>query len=160
MQYSIHSPSPYLHRHSSQLLPGWSRSISSVLVVLQPCPFALIDRTVEIEQSKHQLRQDFVTFGMRVAARLTQMNQLVELFDPRTGWPMLSAPGSLRLDDVAVVHALLGYDRISSGGCSMVLHPVWGNAVYPAILVSSAHPERLEEVVGAIAHPSAPLQPL
>jgi len=118
--------------------------VASILVVLQKSQCALSDRTPETEAQKQQLREQFLKFGGAVVARLGKMGHWAEMFDPQTGWPVLSKPGQLKLDDVAVVQACLGYPLIDKGGCLGLQHPDWGNAVYPSILVSSAHPEIVE----------------
>ncbi len=75
------------------------------------------------------------------------MGHLAEVFDPRTGSPLFSQPGSLRLDDVAVVRSCLGYATCDRYGCSVILHPVWGSAVYPSTLLSSAEPHLVRGVL-------------
>lgn len=151
MQYSVHWAHEFFQTHLEQLLPQWSVPVLSVLVVLQMSQYVLLDKTPETELQKQQLRDQFIHFGRRFAAKLCQMGYLVEVFDPQTGLPLLSEPGQLKLDDVAVVQACLGYQLIDRGGCSTLQHPVWGSAVYPSILVSSAQPEIMESVARAIA---------
>jgi len=140
MEYSVHAPSHFISTHQDKLLPGWSCPVASVLVVLQPCECCLLERTIAAARQKHFLRQQFLTFGYQVAAQLQQMGYQAEVFDPRTGLPLLSKPGLMLLDDVAVAQACLGYPIAHSHGCSIILHPVWGSAVYPSTLVSSAAP--------------------
>lgn len=147
MQYSVHPPSDYILRHQSQLLPTWSQSIASVLVMLQPSQVALPERTLDTEQEKERLRSHFLEQGRAIALKLQQQGHLADLFDPRTGWPMLSPRGNLPLDDVAVARAALGYSTDRYGNCRVILHPNLGTAVYPSTLVSSAS----VAVLGAIA---------
>jgi hypothetical protein len=151
MQYSIHLPNEFILTHLDQLLPGWLIPVVSVLVVLQQCQFPLLDKTPEAEQQKHELRKRFINFACKVALKLHEMGYLVDIFDPRTGWPMLSQPGRLKLDDVAVVQASLGYQLSDRGGCMILEHPAWGSSVYPSILVSSAEPTVVEAVASRIA---------
>ena len=150
MQYSIHSPTEFIHTHLGQLLPGWSLPVLSVLVVLQLCQFALVERTLDTEKYKNQLRQQFMEFGSEIVLQLKAMGHLADMFDPRTGLPVASSPGQLKLDDVAVVRSVLGYSISKNGPCTMLVHPTWGRAVYPSILVSSAPPDLLETVVQSI----------
>jgi hypothetical protein len=147
MQYFVHAPSSFIYTYSKQLLPSWSNPISSVLIVLQRCQFEMLDRTPATVQGKDQLRQQFLDLGNRIALQLKEMNYLSDVFDPKTGFPTLSPPGQLQLDDVAVVRTILGFETITSGGCAIALHPTWKEAVYPAILVSSAHPAVLKQAV-------------
>lgn len=146
-QYSVHTPNTFIQTHLDQLLPGWTAPVLSVLIVLQACPFTLLHKTSETELYKDKLRQQFFRLGVPIAHHLQTLGYLADLFDPQTGWPLLSKPGFVQLDDVAVVQSSLGYARIISGGCAIVEHPEWGHGVYPSILVSSAAPQ----VVAAVA---------
>jgi hypothetical protein len=151
MQYSVHWAHQFLQTHLEQLLPDWSVPVLSILVVLQMSQCVLLDKTPETELHKQRLRERFVKFGRMLAGTLCEMGYLAEVFDPQTGLPLLSTPGELKLDDVAVVQACLGYSLTDSGGCSILHHPVWGSAVYPSVLVSSAHPMIIESIAGAVA---------
>lgn len=146
MQYSVHAPSQYICRHLGKLLPTWSRPAAAVLVVLQPCSCDLSHKTPSTEDQKRTLRERFLQFGYRVAAQLQQLGHLADIFDPCTGLPLLSQPGQLRLDDVAVAQAVLGYEAVDRHGCSVILHPTWGSSVYPSTLLSSAEPGLVERV--------------
>ncbi|MFQ3616152.1 MAG: methylmalonic aciduria and homocystinuria type D protein [Cyanobacteriota bacterium] len=147
MYYSVHPPSDYILQHQARLLPTWSHSIASVLVMLQPSPVALLERTLDSEPEKEKLRSRFLELGRAIAQTLQRQGYLADLFDPRTGWPILSARGTLPLDDVAVARSALGYSTDRYGNCRVILHPRLGTAVYPSTLVSSAP----IDVLGAIA---------
>lgn len=149
MQYSVHLPSAFINQHWQQLLPEWSLPVASVLVMLQRCPIELHNRTTETEIYKDQLRRQFLTAGGTVVWTLQQARHLAAVFDPRTGCPVSSVAGELRLDDVAVVRSLLGY-AIVRGDCSVICHPQWGGAVYPSVLLSSASPPVVEQVAHSI----------
>lgn len=155
MQYSVHSAHQFLHTHLEQLLPEWSVPVLSILVVLQMSHYVLLEKTPETELHKQRLRERFVAFGCTLASTLWEMGYQAEVFDPQTGLPLLSKPGELKLDDVAVVQACLGYSLTDSGGCSVVHHPEWGSAVYPSVVVSSAHPTIIESIAGVVAASSS-----
>lgn len=147
MQCSVHHPSPFIQTHSARLLPTWDRPVASVMVVLQPTECNLADRTPATEAQKQQLRQRFLQVGRAIARHLHEQGHLADLFDPKTGYPVLSQPGSLTLDDVAVVKACLGYPSSTLKECCLVLHPDWGSAVYPSVFMTSAAPEWIERVI-------------
>lgn len=133
--------------------------VQTVLVVLQRCPITLLDRDLATEQQKDRFRQQFLDLGEGIVTSLQAMHYLADLFDPRTGQPLQSAPGSLRLDDVAVVRSLLGYRSCHQGHCALALHPLWGASVYPSILVASAPPELVEQIARqqiVLEHAQAP----
>ncbi|HTL90611.1 MAG TPA: methylmalonic aciduria and homocystinuria type D protein [Leptolyngbya sp.] len=150
IQYSVHPPSHYICQHSEKLLPGWSAPIRSIVVILQPADRELTERCLATELQKQALRSQFIEFGLKVVELLRQLGHLAELFDPKTGFPILSEAGSLRLDDVAVVRSTLGYAIVPVGNCCTIVHPTWGSAVYPSILMSSADSSLVESAVAGL----------
>lgn len=150
MQWSVHPPNPFLQSHLDQLLPGWLEPARSILIVLQQAKQPLLQRTKTTEADKCQLREQFIDLGQQVSDRLQPLGYRCEVFDPRTGLPLFSPPGILHLDDIAVVRATLGYPTLRQGKCQILQHPVWGTAVYPSILVSSAAPEVVESIVAGL----------
>lgn len=150
MHYSVHPPSSFIRSHLDRLLPDWSRPVASVLVVLQPSSCNFLDRTPVTESQKQFLRQNFIELGCQVATKLQQVGHLVAVFDPCTGLPVNHQPGQIGLDDVAVAGACLGYPTMNRYGCSVILHPDWGSAVYPSTLLSTAEPSLVEAVVRVV----------
>jgi Methylmalonic aciduria and homocystinuria type D protein len=150
MQWSVHPPSSFLQSHLDQLLPGWLEPVQSILIVLQHSEQSLLQRTTATEAEKRRLRQRFMRVGHQLITRLKSQNYQAEMFDPRTGLPLFSPPGTLHLDDIAVVRSTLGYPTHRQGECMTIKHPTWGSAVYPSILVSSAPPEALEQSVTSL----------
>jgi len=147
---STHPPSSYIRKYGSQLLPGWDLPIASVLIVIQPCPAEFVERTPENEQFKSELRDRFLTVGCEIARELQKLGYLADLFDPRSGLPIMSPAGQRRLDDVAVVQSVLGYETSDRSGCCVLVHPTLGTAIYPSTLASSALPAALKLVVDKI----------
>jgi Methylmalonic aciduria and homocystinuria type D protein len=148
MQCSLHPPSRFIQTHRANLLPEWSQPVRSLLLVLQPAPIPLVPQTPATEVHKRALRQQFLDFGYAIVQQLQHRGHLADLFDPQTGWPLASRSGSYRLDDVAVVRACLGYDIALVANCAMLIHPTWGQAVYPATVVSSATAEEMAAIGG------------
>jgi hypothetical protein len=150
IQYSVHPPSRFLVSHQAKLLPDWSCPARSMLIVLQPCNCELLERSPTAEAQKRELRRQFFQIGYAIAAQIKRLGHMVAIFDPRTGLPRLARPGALRLDDVAIVQAALGYQSIHSHGCAIAVHPRWGRAVYPSTLVSSIEPALLEQILVSV----------
>jgi hypothetical protein len=69
---------------------------------------------------------------------------------PAQAYPLLSHPGIVPHDDTAVVKALLGYPIIENK-CRVLVHPRWGMAVYPSILLSVAPPTIIKKAIKNIA---------
>ena len=152
LQYSIHQPNAFIHHHRVDLLPDWNVSVQSVMVILQPCSVALNEITPVTEQQKKQLRRRFLYWAKQLIAALHQEGYAADSFDPQTGLPYYSHPGSRTLDDVAVVQSVLGYPLVPSGECRLVEHPIWGCGVFPSIVVSSAPPSVLANITHRLWH--------
>jgi hypothetical protein len=138
VEISIHHPSPYILANRERILPDWKNQSSFwVVIVLQQSDYPLLEKTLEIEAEKELLREKFMRFACDVVFNLRDGGYLTDLFDPRTGYPLLSRPGEIPHDDTAVVKALLNYPIICNQ-CRVLIHPQWGPAVYPSVLVSAA----------------------
>ena len=148
---SIHNPSQYICANCEQILPDWKQQqFLWVIVVLQQSKYPLVEMTGEIETEKEKLREKFIRFGCDVAFNLRDQGYTTDLIDPRTGYPLLSHPGLIPHDDTAVAKALLNYPVIKNK-CCVLVHPQWGTAVYPSVLLSSAPPEVILSVIKSIA---------
>jgi Methylmalonic aciduria and homocystinuria type D protein len=151
VQISIHSPSQYICANRERILPDWNNRLSFwVAIVLQQSQYKLEKRTPEVEAEKERLRETFMRFGCDVAFNLRDRSYFTDLIDPRTGYPLLSRPGRSPHDDTAVVRALLHYPVIQNK-CRVLIHPQWGTAVYPSVLISEAPPIIIEWAIRSIA---------
>lgn len=148
-QYSVHEPSPFMVSHGADLLPDWTVPIASLLVVLQYCPVSLCEVTPKTQYYKDKLRQSFLELSHPLVQQIQQQGYCAEPFDPKTGYPYHSRPGSLSLDDVAVISAVLGYPCLVSGECRLIQHPIWGDGVFPSVIVSTAPPD----ILAALSQP-------
>jgi hypothetical protein len=151
VQISIHNPSQYICANCEQILPDWTQQqFLWVVVVLQQSKYPLLEITADTETEKERLREKFMRFGCDVAFNLRDRGYVTDLIDPRTGYPLLSHPGPVPHDDTAVAKALLDYPVIKNK-CCVLVHPQWGAAVYPSVLLSAASPEIIASVIKAIA---------
>lgn len=159
MQYSVHSPSPFIQRHYSSLLPDWDAVPQSVLIVLQATSQPL-GTSQDITAFKDYWRSRFVAIVAMIVPVLEQAGWRADGFDPKTGYPLRSAAGAQRLDDTAVVKACLGYGDRGWAGCRVVLHPDWADAVYPSVIVTTAPPTILWQYADSLLRcPIAPPVP-
>ena len=151
VEISIHTPSPYICANCEQILPDWKQQqFLWVVVVLQQSKYSLEEMTTETEIEKEKLREKFMRFGCDLAFNLRDRGYLTDLIDPRTGYPLLSHSGLVPHDDTAVAQALLKYPTIENK-CHVLVHPQWGTAVYPSVMLSEAPPDIIESVTKAIA---------
>lgn len=147
VQVYIAAPHQFVIDHQQELLADWNLSPANLILFLQRSSISLKESSLEVAQEKDILRQDFIRFGCNLIFALQDRGYKSDLFDPRTGYPLLTRPGALRLDDNAVVKALLNYPVISYKSCSLIVHPLWGNYVYPSTIVSSAPHSLIESII-------------
>jgi hypothetical protein len=139
----VASPHQFAIEHQKQLLAGWETPISYLILVLQQSSISLKESTFEVAAEKDRLRVEFIRFGCSLIFALQDRGYSSDLFDPRTGYPLL-APQGMTWDDNAVVKALLNYPVVNYQQCSLITHPIWEHHVYPATIATSA-PQALIE---------------
>ena len=143
-EYSIHPPSPFIAKSWRLLLPHWHTPVLSVLVLLQRSPVTLSQSSLQAESIKQSLRDRAIQLLVPLVEQLRTHKYNATLFDPRTGLPYCAGPSGIPLNDVAVVHAVLGYACHQYGQCQCIIHPSWGSRVYPTIMLSSTPPNLLK----------------
>ncbi|MEM7771774.1 MAG: methylmalonic aciduria and homocystinuria type D protein [Cyanobacteria bacterium P01_A01_bin.37] len=154
VQCSVHKPSPFIGTHVQDLLPSWQNDLASVIVILQRCPVSLSRCTVRTEHQKNVLRDRFIHIGNLISHQLQTFGHEAELFDPKSGLPLTSSHGIMHLDDVAVARQSLRYSVSTQGLCTYLVHPIWGNAVYPATLISDAPPITVQRILHNLVLPN------
>ena len=133
----VASPHQFAIEHQQQLLPGWETSLSYLILVLQQSAISLQESTIEVAVEKERLRVEFICFGCNLIFTLRDRGYSSDLFDPRTGYPLL-APPDMTWDDNAAVKALLNYPVVNHQQCSLITHPIWEHYVYPSTIVTTA----------------------
>lgn len=168
VQISVHSPTAYINANRERIFPDWkNQSKIWIIVVLQQSLYSLIKSSPAVELEKQRLRKSFIKFGLELAFTLedTTPPQLeigkqepekcepekyrTDIIDPRTGYPILSRPGEISHDDTATVKALLNYPIIYNR-CRVLVHPEWGTAVYPSIMISTAPPQKIMAAISDV----------
>ena len=147
IQIYINSPSQFIIDQQRQLLPTWDNAIANVVIILQKSRFSLDQNHPKVIEEKNFLREQFLRFGCNLIFQLRDAKDESDLFDPRCGFPLISTPGKMILNDNAVVNALLGFSLSNYQHCSLLSHPQWGTAIYPATIVSTASWTKLESAL-------------
>ena len=147
VQVNIAFPSQFVLDCQQQLLPDWNVTISYLILFLQQSVVSLASQSDRVALEKDRLRAKFIFVGSSLILELQNRGYQSDLFDPRTGYPFFTRSG-LALDDNAVVKAILNYPVTSSGQCSVITHPTWGNNVYPSTIATSAP---LEVIVSSLS---------
>ncbi|MEM9508514.1 MAG: methylmalonic aciduria and homocystinuria type D protein [Cyanobacteria bacterium P01_E01_bin.35] len=149
IEICITPPHQFARHHQRQLLPGWDTSLSYLIFILQRSSISFQETTFEVALEKNRLRARFIRLGCSLSFALQQQKYLSDLFDPLTGRPFLGNSG-LTWDDNAAVSALLNYPVISYQNCTLLLHPIWKNNVYPATIVTSAPQVAIESCLAQV----------
>lgn len=151
VQVCVASPHKFVLNHQQQLLPGWNKPIANLILLLQQSSISLKKSNLEVAREKDTLRAEFIRFGCRVIFGLQAQGYMSDLFDPRTGHPLLAPQGKLTLNDNAVVKALLNYSVDSYQNCSLLTHPEWGNKVYPSTIATVADQKQTQSWLKKVA---------
>ena len=139
VQVCLAAPSHYMQKHQQQLLPDWQDTpVNQVIIFLQKSTISFIKSEPGTAGEKDRLRSNFIRLGVSLIFALKDLGHNSDLFDPRSGYPLIGRQGKLTLDDNAVVSALLNYPIKSYQNCSLIYHPIWKNKVYPSVIVTSA----------------------
>jgi Methylmalonic aciduria and homocystinuria type D protein len=150
VQVCLARPHQFMIDNQQQLLPDWDTPVTYIIILLQQSRFSLKELSSDVAQEKDNLRTKFIRFGCDLIFSLKDHNYPSDLFDPRTGYPLLTRQGKITLDDNAVVETALGYPLTSYHNCSLLTHPIWENAVYPSTVVTSAPLEILTPIIDRV----------
>ena len=143
----VASPHHFFTEHQHELLPD--QNVSYLILVLQQSSVSLKDSNATVAVEKNRLRSIFIRFGCSIISSLENLGFDSDLFDPRTGYPLMTTPG-ITLDDNAVVQALLGYPLIDQNNCSLIVHPDWKDCVYPATIATNAPLNAIESCLARV----------
>ncbi|KAG7394299.1 hypothetical protein PHYBOEH_005388 [Phytophthora boehmeriae] len=152
-QVSVHSCPRLLMRELKHVFPSQFRKDSSEVLAVLTCQKALMDLSqfgTDADKEKDRLLETFVAFSQHVAKELAARNHWVDFIDPCSGLPMLTLSSNKVYSEVDGVELLLRYRCLSAGMCKILLHPVWGAAVYPASLFTTAPYEVVKEVLQSL----------
>lgn len=70
-----------------------------------------------------------------------------DIIDPCSGLPVFSEHGSSVYSEVDAASQLLRYRVELAGSCSITLHPIWGDACYPASIIVAGSLSVINEVI-------------
>ena len=87
-----------------------------------------------IELEKDRLLNVFIGFARDMCRRIRDLGYWADFIDPCSGLPMLTRNCNKVYSEVDGMECCLGYKAHNAGFCKVLLHPVWGSAVYPATI--------------------------
>mmetsp|Transcript_7115 Transcript_7115/g.10026 ORF Transcript_7115/g.10026 Transcript_7115/m.10026 type:complete len:191 (+) Transcript_7115:3-575(+) len=107
----------------------------------------LVNMGEDVEFEKDRCLNVFSDWARHVCERLATQGHWADFIDPCSGLPMLSPNNNSVYSEVEGMQLLLRYSVLNAGMCRVLLHPVWGSAVYPATLFTTAPHEAVAEVL-------------
>ena len=147
IEVSLHSLSDAVKRELRVMFP--TIDVSS-LVAMPTCQKArndLVNIGQEIETEKDRLLECFMSFASKVADELEKLGYFCDYIDPCSGLSVRCRETNKFFDEVSSFQSLLKYETMNAGCCKVLLHPVWGSAVYPATIITNAPKTVMEELL-------------
>lgn len=112
---------------------------------------SLIGISDAAQEFKDHSRERFLDFMHEVQRRLAPEGWWVDFADPATGLPVQTRGTSTVYCESDAIEQLLSMELMSVCGCRMVVHPIFGEQVYPAsAVVYGGTSERLKELLAGL----------
>lgn len=143
LEYSVHAAPASFVRHVVPVFPQMPKEKKHELVVVPVCQKSLVALNkygAKEEEEKDRLLEQFIEWSRKIVEPLKEAGHWADVTDPASGQAYFGDASSSTYADVEGLQQLLRYevDTISGGGCRMVRHPMWGLAVYPSTLFTTA----------------------
>ena len=128
----------YIITQQKNLIPDWQEAIQTLVFLFfqSRCPLDGSDLKAE-KQEKDRLMKEFYQWGKKFYSLCQAQKIVAEIICPKDGIPLYSSTGSdiFHLSPLVTRH-LSGFTQ-KDDVCSLI-HPQWGQAVYPCLLISRA----------------------
>lgn len=120
-----------------------------LIPTLQRSAVALEAFGEEQAAEKDRLQGVFFSWANALRDLLAPAGHWIDATDPATGAALFGPPAAL-YSDVPAIARLLRYPTLDAGGCTILLHPEWKSAVYPATVFTTASKEVLFDALRRI----------
>jgi hypothetical protein len=147
IEYSIHYVPQQLDKETLKIFPSLLvQDLASLLVVptWQKTKYDLASFGPEIEEEKTRCLENFLRLGNIFVHQITSQGYWADYIDPCSGYPMHSTRGSLVFHDIEFIPLILGYPTFTMGMCTLISHPKWRTATYPATIFTTAPVETVQ----------------
>jgi phosphatidylinositol glycan class T len=144
-EVSVHSLPRIVLSEVEQVLPSVPGKIIAVLTA-QKSKYGLVEWGDDVAKEKDELLERFAAWCKVVIKALEANGHWADYIDPCSGLPA-NSDGNKIYGEVDGFQALLGYRTQNANCCKILLHPVWGAAVYPATLFTNAPAEAVIKIV-------------
>jgi hypothetical protein len=144
---SLKDKNEYIIKHHRELLPDWEEIPKTIVFVFFKSQYLLDGNNLLRENlEKDRLLLEFNQLGKEFYHLSKKERILSEIICPRSGYPQYSNKGNQIFSIQQLVKKHLPSFTVKSGQCSLI-HPVWGQAIYPSIMLSLAPPTKIKLMI-------------
>lgn len=138
----------FIQKNLKLISPEFRLSQCHAIAFLQEVSEQLTSNNSYTKFLKNKCRDDFIVWGVDCIRALQSLGiGDSNLIDPRTGKVLFGDEGKLIVDSIPLFQQKLGFHIESHGTCKVALHPKWGTAYYPGILLTAAQPQLVISVI-------------
>ena len=137
----------YVLKYRQELLPDWQENPQTIIFFFFQCKCALNGNNLQEEQiEKDRLLVKFNSLGNQFYNLSKERGILTEVICPKTGYPQYSNKGK---QIFSIQHLVCRYlpDFTSKSKICGLIHPIWGQAVYPCIILSNSQPMEVKLIM-------------
>lgn len=151
LEYSVHVAPRGLVRDISSIFPGVTLDGLRIIPTFQKASAELLEYGEVQAREKDRLLERFLEWASEVRTALLARDRdaWLDATDPASGlayFGTAAAPYS----DVDGISRVTNYETTNAGGCTVVRHPDWGFACYPATIFSTADKRVLLDVLDKV----------
>jgi hypothetical protein len=137
----------YILTNQEKLLPDWTLKPHTIVFLFFQCNCALDGTNLFREQiEKDRLLAKFDKISSKFHFACKDNNIISEVICPKEGYPKYSKKGEdiFSIQNIVVYH--LELFRKVTQGCGLI-HPEWGRAVYPCLMLSLGSIEQIKPII-------------
>jgi len=128
-----------LRKDLARLLPDWSRtSPISVVTLSQKTQHDMASWSIEMEDEREILLDQFISMAETVCERLTEKGYLADFIDPSCGRPYLGKYSTDTFFETDERYRHLGFTIEDLGCCKVLTHRIFGSNVFIGALFTTA----------------------
>ncbi len=140
----------YIIQHREKLLPDWETSPQTIIFIFFQCQCPLDGTDLAQEQlEKDRLLSEFNQLGLSFYSACAHREIVSEIICPKDGFPRYSRKGQKIFSIQSIVVRHLPLFKKEDSGCGLI-HPSWGRAVYPCLIISLASEEEMKPIIWEI----------
>lgn len=144
---SLDNREDYIFKHQQELLPDWVKLPQTVIYLFFECKFPLNGSDLSQEgMEKDRLLSKFYELGKNFYSICQNQGILSEVICPKDGFPLYSQKGNKIFSIQTLVTRHLSSFIAEKNKCGLI-HPLWGKAVYPCVILSVGKLELVKPIV-------------